>query len=147
MNKWFSNPVASIQIYLGEENNFGAKDAEGEYGDCLVQVWKFLQFYVQNCTVWCFLASLANCFFWWGRAERYSRRHAPVFFLLGQYPTTFPTAKWGVWRNSLPSRISYRKEDSCCLACLLQSLISSYRTEQQTMYIIQLLPQFFTKWW
>ena len=30
--------------------------------------------------------------------------------------TAFPTAKWGVWRNSLPSRISYRKEDSCCLA-------------------------------
>ena len=28
----------------------------------------------------------------------------------------FPTTKWGVWRNSLPSRLSYRKEDSCCLA-------------------------------
>ena len=30
--------------------------------------------------------------------------------------TAFPTAKWGIWRNSLPSRLSYRKEDSCCLA-------------------------------
>jgi len=26
--------------------------------------------------------------------------------------TVFPTTKWGIWRNSLPSRLSYRKEDS-----------------------------------
>jgi len=42
---------------------------------------------VQNCTVWCFLASLANCFLFGGGGQKDTLAGTPqYFFLLGQYP-------------------------------------------------------------